>query len=212
FDQALEYFLLDTPHTTSNTSIKVKVKWHPPPKDRYKVNIDGAFNEENLHGGISGVIRNNNGEWMLGYFTKCQSISPIHAELLAFRQALQTIIKGNFTPCEIKTDATEVIRFLEENYPTYNVLIFKCRCLMEKAMKQGEIRMKHNFREGNMVAHKLAKEALHYPSYNISSYFAKPPNFALNVYCKDKYGCNSFRSCSLNACNILASLGNDNAL
>ncbi|XP_019238046.1 PREDICTED: uncharacterized protein LOC109218159 [Nicotiana attenuata] len=109
FNHALEYSLLAIPHITSNTSIKVKVKWHPPPKDWYKINIDGAFNEEHLHGGISGVIRNNKGEWTLDFYTKCASISPIHAELLAFRQALQTLMKGNFTPCEIETDATEVL-------------------------------------------------------------------------------------------------------
>ncbi|XP_019224525.1 PREDICTED: uncharacterized protein LOC109206186 [Nicotiana attenuata] len=149
----MEFFFLATTHTTSNRSIQVKVKWHPPPQDWYKINIDGAFNEENLHGGISGVIRNNRGEWMLGYYKKCESISPIHAELLAFRQALQTIMKENFTPCEIETDATEVIHFMDEDYPTYNSLLNEYRYFMEKLMDMGEIRLKHNFREGNKVAH-----------------------------------------------------------
>ncbi|XP_019234668.1 PREDICTED: uncharacterized protein LOC109215104 [Nicotiana attenuata] len=188
FQQTLKYHLLTSKHTTSNIPIKVKVKWHPPPRNWYKVNFDGAFKNESLHGGISGIIRNNKGEWMLGYYEKCQIISPIHAELLALRQALQTIIREKFTPCELETDATEVIHFLEEDYPTYSNLIYECRCLMGKAMEQGEIIMKHNFREGNMVAHKMAKEALKYPSYNITLYFAKPPNFAIDVYCKDQEG------------------------
>nr|XP_009765418.1 PREDICTED: uncharacterized protein LOC104216970 [Nicotiana sylvestris] len=178
----------------------------------YKFNFDGAFHNDFLHLGISGIIRNNKREWILGYYEKCPTISPIQAELLALRQALQTIIKEKITPCELETDATEVIHFLDEDYPTYSDLIHECRCLMGKAMQQGEIIMKHNFREGNMVAHKMAKEALKYPSYNITLYFAKPPNFAMDVYCKDQEGCDYVRSCSVYACNTLESLGNGNAL
>ncbi|OIT20739.1 putative ribonuclease h protein, partial [Nicotiana attenuata] len=159
FKLALEYQLLATMKPNVNSSIKVKIKWHPPPKDWYKINIDGAFNEENMQGGISGVIRNNNGDWILGFNAKCESTSPIHSELLAFRQALHITMQGNFIPCKIETDATEVIRCLEEDYPTYKSLFDECRYLMEKLMERGETRMKHNFREGNKVAHLLAKEA-----------------------------------------------------
>ncbi|OIT23227.1 hypothetical protein A4A49_64688, partial [Nicotiana attenuata] len=208
----LEYHFFTSKPTTSSIHIKVKVKWHPPPRKWYKFNFDGAFNNDYMHGGISGITRNNKGKWMLGYYEKCQIISPIHAELLALWQALQTIIKEKITPCELETDATEVIRFLEENYPTYIDIIYECRCLIGRVMEQGEIIMKHNFREGNMVAHKMAKEALKYPTYNITLYFAKPHDFAMDVYCKDQEGCNYVRSCSMYACNTLASLGNYNAI
>ncbi|OIT39476.1 hypothetical protein A4A49_63851, partial [Nicotiana attenuata] len=208
----LEYHLLTSKPTISNIPIKVKVKWHPPPRNWYKFTFDGAFNNDCRHGGISGIIRNNKGEWILGYYEKCLIISPIQAEILALRQTLQTIIKEKIIPCELETDATELIRFLEEDYPTYSDLIHECRCLMGKAMQQGEIIMKHNFREGNMVAHKMVKEALKYPSYNITRYFVSPPTFAMDVYCKDQEGCNYVRSCSMIVCSTLASLGNDNAL
>ncbi|XP_070002251.1 uncharacterized protein [Nicotiana sylvestris] len=78
-------------------SLLVKVKWHPPPSNWYKFNFDGAFNNDCLHGGISGIIRNNKGEWILGYYEKCPIISPIKAKLLALRQALLMIIKENIT-------------------------------------------------------------------------------------------------------------------
>ncbi|OIT20644.1 hypothetical protein A4A49_62761, partial [Nicotiana attenuata] len=150
--------------------------------------------------------------WILGFNAKCESTSPIHSELLAFRQALHITMQGNFIPCEIETDATEVIRFLEEDYPTYKSFLDECRYLMEKLMERGETRMKHNFREGNKVAHLLAKEALFQPTYNITSFLREPPNFVENMYYKDKEGRNNVRECTLLACNILASLGNDNAL
>ncbi|XP_019236412.1 PREDICTED: uncharacterized protein LOC109216686 [Nicotiana attenuata] len=109
FQQTLEYHFFTSKPTTSSIHIKVKVKWHPPPRKWYKFNFDGAFNNDYMHGGISGITRNNKGKWMLGYYEKCQIISPIHAELLALWQALQTIIKEKITPCELETDATEVL-------------------------------------------------------------------------------------------------------
>ncbi|XP_075099407.1 uncharacterized protein LOC142176193 [Nicotiana tabacum] len=171
--------------TTNNISIKLKVKLQPPPRNWYKLNFDGAFNKSCLHGGVSGIIRNNKGEWILGYYEKYQTTSPIQAELLALRHALQIISKKNIFPCEVETDARNVIRFLDEDYPTYNDLIHECRWLMEKALQQGEIIMKHNFREGNMVARQLAKEALMCPSYNKTLYVVSPPTFAIDAYCKD---------------------------
>ncbi|XP_070020091.1 uncharacterized protein [Nicotiana sylvestris] len=132
--QALEYHLLTSKSTTNNIPIKLKVKWQPPPRNWYKLNFDGAFNKSCLHGGVIGIIRNNKGEWILGYYEKYPTTSPIQAELLALRHVLQTISKENIFPCEVKTDATEVIRFLEEDYPTYNDLIHECMWLMEKTM------------------------------------------------------------------------------
>nr|XP_009791856.1 PREDICTED: uncharacterized protein LOC104239019 [Nicotiana sylvestris]XP_016513253.1 PREDICTED: uncharacterized protein LOC107830260 [Nicotiana tabacum] len=136
FQQTLEYHLLTSKPTTSNIPIKIKVKWHSPSSKKLVqvLNFDGALNNSCLHGGISGIIRNNKGEWILGYYKKCPIISPIQVELLALRHALQTIIKENIVPCELEIDATEVIRFLEENYSTYSALRHECKWLMGKTM------------------------------------------------------------------------------
>ncbi|XP_075092182.1 uncharacterized protein LOC142172459 [Nicotiana tabacum] len=90
----------------------------------------------------------------------------IHVELQALKQAHQIIVREKIITVEMETDAMEIIRFLHDDYPTYNDLIYDSRCLMEKAMQIEEIVVKHNFREGNSVAHLLAKEARMHPSYN----------------------------------------------
>nr|XP_016467765.1 PREDICTED: uncharacterized protein LOC107790361 [Nicotiana tabacum] len=145
-NQALEYHLLTSKPTNNNIKVKLKVKWQAPPRNWYKLDFGGAFNNSCLHEGISRIIRNNKGEWMLGYYEKYPTTSPIQAELQALRHALQIIIKENIFPVEVETDAIEVIHFLYEDYPTYKDLIHECRWLMEKATQQWEIIMKHSFR------------------------------------------------------------------
>nr|XP_016446718.1 PREDICTED: uncharacterized protein LOC107771788 [Nicotiana tabacum] len=203
-NQTLEYHLLTSKSTTNNIKVKLKVKWQAPARSWYKLNLDGAFNNSCLHEGVSGIIRNNKGEWILGYYDKYPTTSPNQAELQALWHALQIIIKENIFPVEVKTDTTEVIRFLYEDYPTYNDLIHECRWLMDKATQQGKITMNHSFREGNMVAHQLAKEALMSHNYNKTCYFVSPPIFAMDAYCKDQDGHMYVRSCSINVCSNLA--------
>lgn len=95
---------------------------------------------------------------------KTHAAAPIQPELLALQQALQLIVKEKIFPIEVETDATEIIGFLHDDYPTYTGLICDCRRLMEKALQIGEIGVKHSFREGNSVAYLLAREALMQPS------------------------------------------------
>lgn len=109
-------------------------------------------------------------------------------------------------------DATEVIRFLQDDYPTYNNLIYECRWLINKASKQGTVTLKYSFREGNMVAHLLAKAALMQSSYNKLCVLVLPPDFVIDVYDKDHDGYIYFRSCSTDQYGNMAALGNDNAL
>ncbi|XP_070023147.1 uncharacterized protein [Nicotiana sylvestris] len=203
---------LDSQVDIYNKIIRINVKWQPPPRGWFKVNIDGTFKSNYLEGGISGVICDYKGQWRTGYHKKIQATSPIKTELQAFRHALQLIIREHIFPIEVETDATEVIRFLQDDYPTYNNLIYECRRLMEEASRQGTITLKHSFREGNMMAHLLAKAALVQRSYNKLCIYVLPPEFVIDVYDKDQDGYIYVRSCSRDQCGHIIALGNDNAL
>ncbi|OIT37606.1 hypothetical protein A4A49_55853, partial [Nicotiana attenuata] len=167
--------LLTSKKTIYNKVIRLNVKWERPLKGWLKVNIDRAFNSNNLEGGISVVVRDSKGKWMSGFLKKIQATSPLQTELQDLLHALQLIIKEQLFPVDVETDATEVVRVISEDYPTNNVLIYKCRLLVEEASRQGTISFRHSFRKGNMVAHVLAKAALMETSYNNLCTFVLPP-------------------------------------
>lgn len=54
-------------------------------------------------------IRNNNGDWMMGFQMKTHSKSLIHTELQALFHGLQLAWEKNIYPLEVETDATQVI-------------------------------------------------------------------------------------------------------
>lgn len=137
---------------------------------------------------------------------------PIQVELQALQQALQIIVREKVILVEVEIDTTEIIRFLRDDYPTYNELIYDCRWLMEQTTQMGEIMVKHNFREANSVAHLLAKEALMQPSYNKLCTFVSPPESVIDAQHKDQEGFACVRKVSYNSCCKLAALSNDNAL
>ncbi|OIT21852.1 hypothetical protein A4A49_65530, partial [Nicotiana attenuata] len=211
-DQAIEYTLHTAKNTTYNKVIRIKVKWERPRKGWLKVNIDGAFKNNCLEGGISGAVRDSKGKWKIGFFKKIQATSPIQTELQALRHALQLIIREHIFPVEVETNATEVIRVISEDYPTNNNLIYECMLLMEEASRLGTISLKHSFREGNMMAHLLAKAALIKTGYNKLCTFVLPPELVMDLYDKDQDEYVCARNCSSDQCVCMAALGNDSAL
>ncbi|OIT01083.1 hypothetical protein A4A49_60035, partial [Nicotiana attenuata] len=183
-----------------------------PTKGWLKANIDGAFNNINMEGGISGVVRDSKERWNTAFSMKVHAISPMQTELQALMHALQIIIREHMFPIEVETDATEIISIINKDYSTNNELCHICRLLVEEASRKGRILFKHSFREGNMVAHILAKEALRRTSFNRLCTFCKPPDFVMDVYDKYREGYVYARSCSSKHCETLITLGNNSAL
>lgn len=45
----------------------IKVSWKPPARGNFKLNIDGLAIENPGRGGIGGVFRDHEGNWILGF-------------------------------------------------------------------------------------------------------------------------------------------------
>ncbi|XP_019229975.1 PREDICTED: uncharacterized protein LOC109210947 [Nicotiana attenuata] len=207
---AWEYRFFAERHPFKNKILAVETRWHKPPINTIKLNCDGAFSSTSNAAGMGGCFRNSNGDWILGYQKRTHAASPIHAELLALLEGLRIALDFRDTNLEIETDSTNVIKLLHEEGTNFQNVILECRWLMHR-LKLPILR--HNFREGNEVAHRLAKEALRKDPSDKCFYLARPPLFVQEEIQKDKQdSCNSLRTMSTNVCNFLATLGNSNAL
>ncbi|XP_070013472.1 uncharacterized protein [Nicotiana sylvestris] len=137
-------------------TINVEISWNKPTNGMIKLNCDGDFSSNNRISGLGGVFRNNKEDWLVGYHKSSQAISPIHAELLALLEGLKIAKKMNFLNMEIETDCTDVFKLIYEDSTNYSNIVSECRWLMHQLKIP---QLKHNFREGNMVAHLQAKQA-----------------------------------------------------
>ncbi|OIT29317.1 putative ribonuclease h protein, partial [Nicotiana attenuata] len=155
--------------------IKIKFYWTAPRTGWYKLNIDGAFNRNDASGCLEGVFRNQ-GNWTLGFTMKIISRAPIHAELMALYQGLRIAKEKKLYPLEIETDATQVIKYIKEGCITYDSIIYSCRLLLSQ---MGTVVMRHNFRQGNEVAHLLAKHAKSITTFINLEFLYFPPSFVM---------------------------------
>lgn len=133
----------------------------------------------NNSGGIGGVIRNSNGDWVVvGYWKNTYALNHIHMELIALQQGLQLAAELHHWPLEVETDSTEVIQLLEQHHPIYQSLINSCRCLLKRL---GNLLVRHSFRQANTIAHLLAKEGPKQAVRNQLSVMVSPPTSVMSA-------------------------------
>ncbi|XP_019228330.1 PREDICTED: uncharacterized protein LOC109209504 [Nicotiana attenuata] len=108
-------------------------------------------------GGLGGVFRNHRGDWILGFQDSKPSTSPLQSELEALRLGLLTVVHHGLSPLIVETDATDLIHAVFLNKLSYTSIISDCMWLMHQLRHPKII---HSFRDGNKVAHKMAKDGL----------------------------------------------------
>ncbi|OIT23184.1 hypothetical protein A4A49_57177, partial [Nicotiana attenuata] len=162
------------------------IKWIPPTNHSFKLNIDGAFKGKYRKGGYGGVFRNGQGDWVLGYNNSAIAYTLVYMELLALKSGLQLALDKKLVDIEIETDATDVISLLNnDTCSIYTNLVIECRSLLRKLQNPP---IRHNFREGNKVAHFLANNGYKQPVSSTPHLMEQPPYSILQVLEKDKTG------------------------
>ncbi|KAF5461926.1 hypothetical protein F2P56_017985 [Juglans regia] len=136
-------------------------KWKRPMPGLYKLNFDAAVDLKNRRIGIGIVIRDSNGEVMVTVCSrKDHVISPFIAECQALKRSIDLCKELGFGAVMMEGDAKGMIETVlakEADESEYGQLIEDTK----RAFAQG-IHWSLSFihREGNSVAHSLAKKAL----------------------------------------------------
>ncbi|XP_075077395.1 uncharacterized protein LOC142164114 [Nicotiana tabacum] len=127
-------------------------------------------------------------------------------ELLALKTGLQLACEKNFLSLEIETDATDIIHMHDrDTCSMYSNLVTECKSLLKK-LENPPIR--HNFREGNKVAHFLSTQGSKQANNIPLSLWEQPPDAFLKIVHDDKIGSTEPRLVSSNVLTSLAELGN----
>ena len=122
-----------------------------------KLNTDDSANGNPSLAGCGGVIRDDSGQWIVG-FSKCIGITSSFAtELWGLKEGLISCCNLNITSLEMEFDAKVIVDIL--NKPAYvnniiSPILDDCRLL---ASRIPQIRVKHCFRQANRCADSLAR-------------------------------------------------------
>jgi ribonuclease HI len=151
----------ESPNLPSRTTEpQIRTKWKPPLLGRYKVNYDGAMFEESSEAGIGVIIRNNRGEVMA---SMCHRIHYPHLteamEAYAARSATQLAIDLGFKEVDIKGDPITIVTALRNTAPCCTLYGHLVNDTKNTANSFLSVQFLHVKRDGNSVAHSLAKRA-----------------------------------------------------
>lgn len=174
--------------------IAKQIRWEKPGRGWVKLNTDGSsLGNPGLAGG-GGLIRDEEGAWVVGFARNIGISSSFIAELWALRDRLMICVHRNFNAVEVEVDARAVIDVLSALKCTNSLaapLVDDCKQL---ATQIHQIRFKHCFREANRSADKLASIGVAQDSQ--FKLFLCPPVDLVTVFNSDLNGLSLTRICT----------------
>ncbi|XP_062021282.1 uncharacterized protein LOC133737805 [Rosa rugosa] len=145
----------------NTAAVHNRVSWKPLQQGHLKPNFDGACDSKNGICGLGVVFRDNQGV-LKGALAIPQigNLSPRPVEALALLHGLRFADHVGFTNLEVEGDALSIINVLQDSSEDLSP---ECHLIDEVEFLFQSLSICSNHfvkREGNKVAHRLAKEAL----------------------------------------------------
>ena len=137
-----------------------QVSWEKPDPGWLKLNTDGSLSGSVGTTAGGGLIRDEFGNWVIGFSRKIGRIDSFIAELWALRDGLQLCHQLNACAVLVELDAKSLVDALNNSSYCNSVispLLDDCKLLM---VQTPQIRIKHTYREANKCADRLANLGL----------------------------------------------------
>ena len=136
------------------------VRWKPPRMLRYKINYDGAVFKETNEAGIGVIVRNSLGLVMASLTQKVRFPHSVPSiEAWAVKRSIQFALEIGIAEVEFEGDSQTIVTALNAPRPSlapFGLLIADAKRL---ASQLQSFSFSHVKREGNRLAHALARKA-----------------------------------------------------
>jgi len=105
------YYLISVQgNAVGSTTVSAPQRWQRPPANSVKINIDGAFVDDESSGAIGAVARDDEGEFLLATTRRLPAVaSALAAEAEALRAGVQLIHTVTNGPVIMETDSLELL-------------------------------------------------------------------------------------------------------
>uniref|UniRef100_A0A2N9IB19 Uncharacterized protein n=1 Tax=Fagus sylvatica TaxID=28930 RepID=A0A2N9IB19_FAGSY len=179
----------------SRSPILMPIRWEKPSPGWVKLNTDGSSLVNLGIAGSGGLIRNSDGDWIMGFVRNIGTTGSVAAELWALRDGLSLCVQLRLLAVEIELDAKSVVSIFSKNTTCsgdLSPLIDDCRALLRKIP---QTKMIHCFREANFCADALAKRGTTTTQDFVM--LSSPPNDLLPLLNSDIMGLFCNRQCNV---------------
>lgn len=182
------------PHPIGNP-----ISWSAPVGDSFKMNCDGAVSRSGEVSAAGGILRNQWGEFVLGFASHLGQCSIIEAELRAILMGALVVKRRGLHGVELESDSMAAIKQIRDGcaplHPSFS-LVNEIRSILDS---QGSWSITHVLPEGNKAADCFAKFGLSLDY--CSRFFSYIPPFASLSVRADFFGFHSQGVCNL--CSVL---------
>ena len=145
-----------------------RTRWSPPQIGFVKINFDGAVFDSSHSSGVGAVIWNHNGAVMASCAVKLNRVYRAEEiEALATLKALQFASEQGVQKAILEGDLLGLIKALESedhNLSPWGLLVEDVKLVANSFVS---LLYSHIKRNGNSVAHNLAKHAIRIPDFEV---------------------------------------------
>jgi ribonuclease HI len=158
----------DLPPRPASTRPACNAQWKPPAEGSYKANFDGAIFAETSEAGIGVIIRNDQGNVMASLSQRIPYPHSVAAvEVYAARSATQFALDLGFRDLIFEGDSLQIITALQHHSSCNTQYGHPITDTITIAQNFISCHFVHVKRDGNRVAHSLAKRARHCEPFKV---------------------------------------------
>ena len=162
-----EYRISNEGETKAGNMHSDKQVWRAPREGVYKINTDAAMFDGNQVG-LGGVVRDFEGDVVVAMCNKMEGIVDVAiAEALSARQGVQVALEAGFTSLVLEVDNLRVYHGLHQRKIDTSPFGIVLRDVLQFEGQCRSLSFSHIKRQGNSVAHKLAKLSKEYARMNV---------------------------------------------
>lgn len=85
--------------------------------------MDGSTNSQRGNGGIGGIIRDINRNWIIWFMGNPYSSTSTLDKLKALEKGLRLVIEHKLYPLEISIVSVKMLQYLKTDYPTFSKIL-----------------------------------------------------------------------------------------
>ncbi|XP_050248536.1 uncharacterized protein LOC126695761 [Quercus robur] len=153
-----------------------QTRWHPPPHGMVKINCDGATFRNQKKSGVGVVIQDDNSMVLVSMSKQLpQLYSALEVEAMAASTALSFASRLGFHWAILESDSLTLATTLRNNSTFLSLDGLLMEDIKFHATSFIQLRYSHVKREGNKVAHKLARHALYILDFSVWMEDVPPP-------------------------------------
>jgi ribonuclease HI len=148
----------DTKSLDSNRpSDQQLVSWSCPREDTVCLNVDGSMIGSLQSAGFGGLLRNNFGNFIKGFFGTASQQSVLYVEVMAILHGLELCWSNGYRKITCYSDSLQVVSLIKNGVSPHHRFANEIHQVRQLLNKDWSVSVHHTLREGNACADLLAK-------------------------------------------------------